>query len=258
MRRAVSSTASSSCLVAGDTPLPQQQLEGARMRELGRAAEAAMVRVDVTQQRLRRAPRQGWVDRTVGRRGTVGASHAIEQLCHGIGDVLRALAIGACDRLQHPRKSGHAVAIHRREIGAPVERLPVWREEHRQRPAASADQELHRPHVHVVDIGALLAIDLDVDEVAIHQVRNGRVLEALPLHDMAPVTRRVADREKNGSVLGTRTRECLVAPRIPIHRVVGVLQQIRAALMRQAIGGRHIGVHADTPFPPRQMSRQST
>ena len=47
-----------------------------------------------------------------------------------------------------------------------MERLAGGREEDRQRPAAAADHELHGSHVDVVDVGALFAVDLDVDEVA--------------------------------------------------------------------------------------------
>ena len=63
------------------------------------------------------------------------------------------------------------------------------------------------------------------------------VLEALVLHHVAPVAGRVADRQKNRLVLGLRPLERLGPPRIPVDRIVGVLQQIGTGL-----GGRRLGM----------------
>src|SRR5579884_1211705 len=52
---------------------------------------------------------------------------------------------------------------------------------------------------------------------------------------MAPVARRVADRQKNRLVLAARFFKCLRAPRKPIDRVVRVLEQIRRFFFREAI-----------------------
>ncbi len=46
----------------------------------------------------------------------------------------------------------------------------------------------------------------------------------------------VADGKENGFVLGLRAVESLIAPRIPVNRIVGVLQQVRAGFVRQAVG----------------------
>ena len=53
-------------------------------------------------------------------------------------------------------------------------------------------------------------------------------LERLVRHDVAPVARAVADRDEERLVLGPRALERLVAPRVPVHRVVGVLEEVRA------------------------------
>jgi hypothetical protein len=52
---------------------------------------------------------------------------------------------------------------------------------------------LHRLHVDRVDIGALLAVDLDVDEVVVHVGGGLRILEGLTLHHVAPVAGGIAD-----------------------------------------------------------------
>ncbi len=54
-------------------------------------------------------------------------------------------------------------------------------------------------------------------------------------HDVAPVARRVADRQQHRPVLGARPGERLLAPRVPVHRVVGVLAQVEAGLAREAV-----------------------
>ena len=57
------------------------------------------------------------------------------------------------------------------KVGAAEERHLVGRQEHRQRPAAGAlRQHLVRGLVDLVDVGPLLAIDLDVHEMAIHHL----------------------------------------------------------------------------------------
>ena len=103
-----------------------------------------------------------------------------------------------------------------------------------------------RVHVDRVEVGPLLAVDLDADEVLVHQRRRRGVLERLVLHHVAPVAGGVADREQDRPVLAPRPRERLLAPRIPVDRVLGVLEQVRARL-----GGEP--VHARTSLTPRNL-----
>ena len=117
------------------------------------------------------------------------------------------------DALAKIGKRRHAVARLLRKVGAAEERRAVGREEHGQRPAAGALREhLVRALVDLVEVGPLLAVDLDVDEQAVHHRGDRRVLEALVRHDVAPVARRVADREQDRLVLAARPRR---APRRP-------------------------------------------
>ena len=59
--------------------------------------------------------------------------------------------------------------VARREIGAAEERLAIGRQPDAHRPAARSGERLHRAHVDRVDVGPLLAIDLDADVVAVHE-----------------------------------------------------------------------------------------
>ena len=70
--------------------------------------------------------------------------------------------------LQHLGKAGSAETRIGREVGAAPERLGLGRQEHRQRPAPVLAQQRQRVLVDGVDIGALLAIDLDVHVKPVH------------------------------------------------------------------------------------------
>ena len=54
------------------------------------------------------------------------------------------------------------------------------------------------------------------------------VLERLSLHHVTPVARRVPDRQEDRHVALAGRREGGVAPRVPVHGVRGMLQQVRA------------------------------
>src|SRR3546814_16856067 len=61
-------------------------------------------------------------------------------------------------------------------------------------------------------------------------------LERLVGHHVAPVAGRVADRQQDRDVALAGRRERLLTPGVPIDRVVGVLSQVRAGLVREAVG----------------------
>jgi hypothetical protein len=61
------------------------------------------------------------------------------------------------------------------------------------------------------------------------------VLERLVRHHVAPVAGGVADREHDGDVAPGGLGEGLVAPRPPVHRVVRVLEQVRAGRILEPV-----------------------
>ena len=123
-----------------------------------------------------------------------------------------------------------------RKVRSAVERHALGREKHRHRPAAVAGHRLNGLHVDPVEIGPLLAIDLDADESLVHQRGRGVVLERFVFHHVAPMARRVADAQQDRLVLAACAIERFRSPRIPIDRIVCVLQEIRTGLVREAIG----------------------
>src|SRR5262249_59716539 len=91
--------------------------------------------------------------------------------------------------------------------------------------------------VDVVDGGPVLAVHLDADEVLVEVLGDLLVAERLALHDVAPVARAVADRQEDELALLLGLGERLLAPRVPVHGVVGVLEQVGAGLAGEAVGG---------------------
>ena len=70
------------------------------------------------------------------------------------------------------RKEGMPLAGRGREVGAEVEGLGVRRQEHGHGPAALPGRGLHGLHVDGVDVGTLLTVDLDADEVLVEVGRR--------------------------------------------------------------------------------------
>jgi len=73
------------------------------------------------------------------------------------------------------------------KIGPSMEGLQVRGEEHRHGPTAPPGDHLHRLHVDAVQVGTFLAVDLDADEVFVHELGHVDVLEDLVFHHVTPV-----------------------------------------------------------------------
>jgi hypothetical protein len=52
---------------------------------------------------------------------------------------------------------------------------------------------------------------------------------------MTPVAGGVADGEKDGPILGCGLQEWLLAPGVPLHRIMGMLQKVGTLLRNQAV-----------------------
>ena len=164
----------------------------------------------------------------------ISASFCCAQLRFVLAVVLATRAAACRGNAGRPKRG------FSREIGAAEEGpLIVVCQEHGERPAAGAlRQHLLRDLVDAVDVGPLFAIDLDVDEQVVHDLRpSPSILEDLVRHDVAPVAGGVADAQQDGLAFRARALERLGSPRIPVDGVVRVLAQVRARFVRQAVGG---------------------
>ena len=216
--------------------LGQQKLQRGGRRKLGRTSEAAVDRVVKLRQVFQRA-RQQVVGPAVWLCGRGARLPDVRRQRFGVAFQLGPLARpGVRHRLHDAPETGHALHVARRKVGSGVEGPQVRRQKHRHGPAARAGHGLHRAHVQPIDVGALLAVQLDVDKLGVHIGRRRLVLEALVRHDVAPVAGRVAHRQQNGAVPLTGRRKRLLAPGVPLHRVVHVLTQVGAGFLGQSVG----------------------
>ena len=231
--------------IAGFGPGAPDQVEQSALREFRRAGQAAMGAVHPAEQEFGDLQEGLPGDRPAG----LIDAEAGQRVLQGVGvgaDLVALLTVDGRDPVENRGESGPAPAIFRREIGAAPERLAVRRQEHGQRPAALFAQQRQGELVDLVDIRPLFAVDLDVDEVAVHCRSNAVVLEALMRHDMAPVASRIADGEQDRLVVPFRRRERRVGPGLPVDRVVPVLQQIGAGFRAEGVGGDRVCVgHVD-------------
>ena len=86
------------------------------------------------------------------------------------------------------------------EVGPAPERLGIRRQKHGERPSTLLAGRVKGRHIELVDVGPLLAIDLDIHVEPVHESRDVRVLEGLMGHDVAPMTGSIADRQKDRAV----------------------------------------------------------
>ena len=217
----------------------EQELKVGGGGELGRGAETAPDIIGGTQHGPHGVIGDGRVEGLLGGGLRRGLRELAADRVSGVHDVLAALAPGRVDGLEEAGEAGTSVGILRWEIGAPEEGLAVRRQEERHGPAALAGEGLHGGHVDAVDVGTLLAVDLDVDEVLVHDVGGLARLEGFVGHDVAPVAGAVAHRKEDGLVLGAGLLEGLIAPGVPVDGVLGVLQQVGAGFVREAVW--HVG-----------------
>ena len=162
------------------------------------------------------------------------------------------LAPGTIDALEHLAERRHPVARLVRVVGAAVERTALGGQEDRHRPATATGHRLDRRHVDLVEVGPLLAVDLDRHEPVVQVARRRLVLERLALHHVAPVTGRVADRQEDRPVQQLRPGEGVGTPRKPVDRVVRVLEEVGAGLPGEAICHAFDGTRTSSGAPRHQ------
>jgi hypothetical protein len=201
----------------------QQELERRRLWELRRPAESAPRLVERPAQRRQRLLEELGRERLGRRRGGRCPRDRVEDAAPLLLHVAATIPPRLGDPLEHLPERREPVGRLLGKVRAGEERLTFRREEGRQGPATLSGHGLDGIHVDRVQIGTLLAVHLDRDEVPVEKVGGLGVLERLALHDVAPVARRVPDRQEDRTILPGRLRQRLVAPREPVHGVLGVL-----------------------------------
>ena len=220
--------------VARPPRVAEQQLQDHRRRELGRASEPAVQPVELSGQPSHRRIQHD----SVHGRG-VGHHRALQVLAQVGRDpayVVGPGGPGLRDRLEHLAERRHPAARPVGEVGAREERVAVVVEHHRHRPPAVPGHRGGRLHVDRVDVRALLAVDLDADEVLVEVRRGVVVLERLVRHHVAPVAGGVADAQEYRDAALAGIGERVVTPLPPVDGVVGVLEEVGRGRAGEPVG----------------------
>ena len=223
--------------VAKSSVALQTEFQIARVRKFRRATEAAESGIEAfaqrSAQRIERRRVEIGAVRTATRHGSCERGTYLLVLLIDFATLFRPHGGDACAQIGKPRQ---AVARGLGEVRAAEERCAVGRQEHGQRPATRALREhLVGKLIDLVEIGALFAIDLDVDEQLVHHLGHGGVLKAFMRHHVAPVAGRIADREQDRFVLALRALEGIPSPGVPVDRVFGMLLQIGAGFACESV-----------------------
>ena len=214
-----------------------EQVERDGLRELRSVSEAAVFRVEAAAELFVAGVEQGDAGHSfvVGGRRRRELSQPGQDLVGLLLDLGSVLPPRRSDLGQDRLQTGLAATVFGRKVGAAGEGLQFRGEKDRHGPTAAAGRRLDKGHVGGVHVGAFLPVHLDRHEAVVQQLGDGRVLEALALHDVAPVAGRVADREKDGLVFPACPGKGFFAPRVPIDGVVRVLEQIGRLLVEQPV-----------------------
>ena len=125
------------------------------------------------------------------------------------------------------------------EIGPPGKGFSSRQCESIERPTAAAGDHRNSIHIELVHIGTLLAIYLYTDKIFVHYSRNFLIFKGFLFHHMAPVTGGIADTHNQRLVFLFRFLKRFLVPGMPVHWIMRMLQQVRAALVNEEI--RHVG-----------------
>jgi len=155
------------------------------------------------------------------------------------------LVPGRSHLVKHLAEGRHPVPGHRWKVGDPREGPQVGKQEQVGGPSGIALEREERLDVDGVHVRAFLPVHLDGHEMGVEESRHLWVREGLMLHHMAPVAGRIADREQDRPVLAPRLLEGLRCPGVPVHRVVGVLQEVGTGLVDKAVGPRGVALRAN-------------
>ena len=150
----------------------KQQIEGGGMGELGLRAEAAVAGIELFE-----SGGGDLVDEGEGQlAAAAGEALVVLDGGHDAGGRLEGLVAAVAPDLGHGEQdaaeAGAAIAVVAREIGAAEVGAAVGGEEGGERPTALAADGGDGGLVARVDVGALVAIDLDGDEVLVDDARR--------------------------------------------------------------------------------------
>ncbi len=224
-------------LLAGFEVRVEQQVERAGVRELGRGAESAILRIEPAADALHNGLHDLFVGLARALFKAFQVTQSFSNLCRALVNLLAVGLVVVRHSFQQALHARAAGVVFGREISAAIERFTVGSKKRRQRPTSLPRQRTDRRLVTRVDIRALVAIDFHGDEQVVDEARHLRVLVTFVVHHVAPVAPDSADIQQDGLVLLARLREGCLAPLAPFDGLVRGGAQIGAGCLRQFVVG---------------------
>src|SRR5208282_6254974 len=150
-------------------------------------------------------------------------------------------AVEPGDFLQHATESGTTVPVRRGKVGAPEKDLPLGGKEPGERPASFARERPDLSLIPSVDLGMLVAVDLDRNKMLEQQTGDLGVRVRALVHDVAPVTPGGSDVEQDRSSGPFGQLERLGPPRVPLDRLLGRASKVGGGAVREPPAARSAG-----------------
>ena len=140
-----------------------------------------------------------------------------------------------CNGKKQITEPHHAISGCGWKISSRIKRLLLRCHKNTHRPAAVSRNGLTDRHIHTVNIRTFLPVHLNSNKIFIENLCNLLILKTFMSHHMAPVTSTVSDAQKYRFILLLRFFKSLFSPGIPVYRITGMLQKIRAGFILQTI-----------------------
>jgi hypothetical protein len=172
-------------------------------------------------------------------------------------DPLRLFFPQTSDLPEHPTEPGSPVTVGRREVRAAEEHLPGGGEEAGEWPTSLARKGADLALVSPVDLGVLIAVHLDRDEIFEEQPGDLGVRVRALVHHVAPVAPGGPDVQQYRATGAPRELERLRPPRMPLDRLFGRAAEIRRGRLGEAptprplLGVRHVPTTICDSYPCR-------
>jgi len=206
--------------IAGAFDLLQQVHEDRLLKEFRRHTDPARERIEHLCQIRRHGGQDVGSD---GPRGFLAGHVGGQQRRHLVGfrDQGRAIAGPA-------RRNGGKDLVKQvcRHIAGTVKRFALRRHEDGIGPTAALGQGFGYEHIGFIEGGPTLPVDQNRHIIIIDHLCQNRIVEMGFLHDMAPMTRRVAERRHDRFACPTRLGKRLFAPFTPPYQILAVGLQI--------------------------------
>ncbi len=171
---------------------------------------------------------------------TLGVRECVHEFAGFLFHVVAALAKGLGNGQQDFAEARTAHGVLGREVGSAVKRLALGRQERRQRPAALSADGRHRRLVTRIDVGTLVAVDLNGHEVRVDDLGHLGRLVGLAIHDVTPVAPYRPYVEQDGLVFALRFGKSFVAPLPPAYGLMhGGAEVGRRRLRQQVLARAH-------------------